>query len=212
MKQEQLVEPDLFAYERQLRAKGYSLIAGVDEAGRGPLAGPVVAAACIIPEDFFIEGVNDSKQLTPAKRARLFDQLISSTEIQYGIGVIEAEEIDQINILQATFKAMQKALEKISLIPDYVLVDGSLLPKWRYPSQAIVSGDRLSYSIAAASIIAKETRDELMNAYESHYPGYGLGKHKGYGTKAHLEAIQRLGPCPIHRKSFEPIKSLLATL
>ena len=212
MKQEQSIGIDVFSYERKARAKGYALIAGVDEAGRGPLAGPVVAAACIIPEGFFLEGVNDSKQLTPQKRAMLFDRLISSSEIQYGLGVVEAEEIDQINILQATFKAMQKALERLSMTPDYVLVDGSLLPKWSYPSEAIISGDSLSYSIAAASIIAKETRDELMMAYESHHPGYGFGKHKGYGTKAHLEALQRLGPCPIHRKSFEPIKSLLTSL
>lgn len=200
---------DFFAYEKRAHSKGYRLVAGVDEAGRGPLAGPVVAAACIIPEGLTIEGVNDSKQLTPKKRAKIFDLLIGSSNIQYGIGVVDAEEIDQINILQATFKAMQKAVEKLTVVPDFVLVDGSLLPKWKYRSQAIVKGDSLSYSIAAASIIAKETRDELMKSYDVQFPEYGFGKHKGYGTKTHLEAIAHLGPCFIHRKTFEPIKSLL---
>ena len=208
----QLQEFDFFAYEKFAKQKGYLQIAGVDEAGRGPLAGPVVAAACIIPEGFMIDGVNDSKQLSPAKRAGIFDLLISSKDIQYGLGVIESKEIDEINILQATFKAMQRALESLKIPPDFVLVDGSLLPKWKYPSRAIVKGDSLSYSIAAASILAKETRDELMKSHEISFPGYGFGKHKGYGTKAHIEAIQRLGPCPIHRKSFEPIKSLLASV
>jgi len=208
----QLEEFDFFAYEKLAKQNGFFQIAGVDEAGRGPLAGPVVAAACIIPEGLVIEGVNDSKQLTPEKRAKIFDILISSKDVQYGIGVLEADEIDQINILQATFKAMQRAVENLKIPPDFVLVDGSLLPKWKYPSRAIVKGDSLSYSIAAASILAKETRDELMKSYEIAFPGYGFGKHKGYGTKAHIEAIERLGPCLIHRKTFEPIKSLIASL
>lgn len=200
---------DFFSYEKRAHLKGYKFVAGVDEAGRGPLAGPVVAAACIIPEGLYIDGVNDSKQLTPEKRAKIFDLLISSPDVMYGIGIVEADEIDQINILQATFRAMQRAVEKLPTLPDFVLVDGSLLPKWKYPSQAIVKGDSLSYSIAAASIIAKETRDELMKCYDIQFPGYGFGKHKGYGTKTHVEAIESLGPCLIHRKTFEPIKSLL---
>lgn len=200
---------DFFTYEKMARLQGYKYLAGVDEAGRGPLAGPVVAAACMIPEGLIIEGVDDSKALTPAKRAGVFKLLVSHPEIQYGIGLVEAEEIDKINVLQATFKAMQRAVESLSIYPDFVLVDGSLLPSWGYSSLAVIKGDSLSHSIAAASIIAKQTRDELMELYELQYPGYGFAKHKGYGTKLHLQTVKLLGPCPIHRKSFEPIKSLL---
>ena len=139
----------------------------------------------------------------------MFQRLTAHPDIQYAVGCIEAQEIDKINILQATFQAMQRAVEGLLSVPDFILVDGSLLPSWKYPSLAVIKGDWLSHSIAAASIIAKETRDKLMAIYELDYPGYGFGRHKGYGTKKHLEAINELGPCPIHRKTFEPIKSLL---
>ena len=203
------LERDCFYFENKAREKGYSLIAGVDEAGRGPLAGPVVAAACILPQGLYIEGVDDSKSLTPSKRAKLFDFLINSNDIKFGIGIIDSEEIDRFNILQATFEAMKRSVESLAGESLYALVDGSMLPKWQIPSQAIVKGDSLSHSISAASIIAKETRDRMMKELDGQYPGYGFAKHKGYGTKAHLEAIVRLGPCPIHRRSFEPIKSMV---
>jgi ribonuclease HII len=200
---------NLFAYEDMVRLKGYRNLAGVDEAGRGPLAGPVVAAACIIPEGLIIDGVDDSKSIAPLQRARVFQRLTTHPDIQYAVGCIEAQDIDEINILQATFKAMQRAVEGLPSVPDFILVDGSLLPAWNYPSIAVIKGDALSHSIAAASIIAKETRDRLMETYELQYPGYGFKQHKGYGTKKHLEAINELGPCQIHRKTFEPVKSLL---
>lgn len=202
-------ERNLFAYEDMARLKGYRNLAGVDEAGRGPLAGPVVAAACIIPQGLIIDGVDDSKSIAPLQRERVFQRLTTHPDIQYAVGCIEAQDIDEINILQATFKAMQRAIEGLPSVPDFILVDGSLLPSWKYPSLAVIKGDALSHSIAAASIIAKETRDRLMETYDMQYPGYAFAKHKGYGTKKHLEAINELGPCQIHRKSFEPIKSLL---
>ena len=200
---------NLFAYEDMARLKGYRNLAGVDEAGRGPLAGPVVAAACIIPQGLIIDGVDDSKSIAPLQREKVFQRLTTHPDIQYAVGCIEAQDIDEINILQATFKAMQRAVEGLPSVPDFILVDGSLLPDWNYPSIAVIKGDALSHSIAAASIIAKETRDRLMETYELQYPGYGFKQHKGYGTKKHLEAINELGPCQIHRKTFEPVKSLL---
>lgn len=202
-------ERDFLHFEKKAKANGFTSIAGVDEAGRGPLAGPVVAAACIIKEGVVIEGVDDSKKLSPQQRASLFDQLIGCKDVCYGIGVVDADVIDAINILQATFKAMILAVEALSLKPDFVLVDGSHLPKWKVPSLAIVKGDSRSHSIAAASILAKETRDELMKQYEEKWPGYGFGKHMGYPTQSHVEALNKLGPCPIHRRSFEPVKRLL---
>lgn len=193
-------------FEAAARQEGYSIIAGIDEAGRGPLAGPVVAAACIIPEDLFIPGINDSKQLTPKVRRELFEALKSDSRIHYGVGIISHEEIDKINILQATKKAMLQAIDQLPSMPDYLLVDGLQLQHPNIPSKKIVQGDCKSYLIAAASIIAKETRDGLMHKYHEQWPEYGFNQHKGYGTPEHLDAIVRLGPCPIHRLSFEPLK------
>lgn len=195
-------------WESQAKLRGFQCIAGVDEAGRGPLAGPVVAAACVLPDGLFIEGADDSKKLLPSERFRIFQQVLALPEIDYGIGIIDALIIDQINILQATFQAMIAAISCLSKQPDYLLVDGNRMPKTHIPGCAIVKGDSLSHSIAVASIIAKESRDRLMLGYHKKWPGYGFDAHKGYGTKQHLLAIEKYGPCPIHRRSFEPIKSL----
>lgn len=199
----------LTQFERKARRVGFYSIAGLDEAGRGPLAGPVVAAACILPEDFFLPGIDDSKKLTPKKRVSFFDFLTSQSSIQYGVGVISHEVIDQVNILEATKLAMLQAIDRLPSVPDYLLIDAVELKKQSIPYQSIIKGDCLSQSIAAASVIAKETRDRMMVEYDRRWPQYGFSKHKGYGTKVHREAIQTNGPCPIHRRSFEPIKSLV---
>ncbi|HAB98666.1 MAG TPA: ribonuclease HII [Parachlamydiales bacterium] len=196
-------------FEERFRSQGFSRIAGVDEAGRGPLAGPVVAAACILPPSFFLADLNDSKQLTAETRARLYQTLTTQADVLYAISVIDAEEIDRINILQATFLAMQKAVLALPVPPDYLLVDGNQLPQFSIPALALVEGDARSISIAAASILAKVTRDRILEQLDEEYPLYGFKKHKGYATLEHRQAIERYGPCPIHRKSFEPIKSLL---
>ncbi len=200
----------LMVYEAHARQLGYKRITGVDEAGRGPLAGPVVAAACVIPEDVLIEGINDSKQLTPSLREMLYETIISDETIDYGIGIAEAPKIDEINILRATFEAMIAAIAALSNSPDYLLVDGLHLPTQGVPGLAIVEGDGKSQSIAAASILAKVTRDRIMLKFHEEWPMYGFNQHKGYGTAGHLEAIHKYGPCPIHRMSFEPLKSLNA--
>ena len=189
-------------FEHTLRQQGYQCIAGIDEAGRGALAGPVVAAAVILPTDCELSGVTDSKQLTPKKRAELFDE-IHRTAVAVGVGCVDNEEIDQINILQATMTAMAQAIVQIMPAPDYVLVDGTHLPAISLPARAIPKGDTLIQSIAAASIIAKVTRDRLMIELDETYPGYGFRVHKGYGTLLHRQAIAQLGPCPIHRRSFK---------
>lgn len=199
----------LSIHERRLRKEGFFLIAGVDEAGRGPLAGPVVAAACILPQDALIPKLNDSKQLSATEREALFDQIINCPEIHFGIGVSDALTIDRINILQATFLAMQRAVKELKQKPDYLLIDGNQLPYFEIPSEALVEGDAKSVSIAAASILAKVTRDRLMEEWDEKYPVYGFKQHKGYATEQHLAAIKACGPCPIHRKSFQPIKSML---
>lgn len=199
----------LTLFENAARSQGYKYIAGVDEAGRGPLAGPVVAAACHLPEGVMLDGVDDSKKLTPAKRAELFERITRNPSILYGVGVIDAQIIDQINILRATFEAMLIAVAQMAQKPDYLLVDGHMLPKTSIPAKAIVKGDSLSISIATASIIAKETRDALMNQYHELWPVYGFNKHKGYGTQQHLLALEKYGPCPIHRVTFEPIKTMM---
>ena len=199
---------NLLVLETHIRQLGYQCIAGVDEAGRGPLAGPVVAAACIIPEGVCLEGVNDSKQLQPHIREALYHQLISRSDIDYGIGVIESDQIDRINILRATFEAMKKAISCLKKVPQYILVDGNHLPGGDIPGVAIVGGDCKSQMIAAASILAKVTRDGLMQAYHTRWPEYGFDKHKGYGTEQHLQALHQFGPTPIHRMSFAPLKSL----
>ena len=196
---------DLFFYERNLSLKGYRSIAGIDEAGRGPLAGPVVAAAVILPEGIQMPGVDDSKKLTPLKRELLFD-VVMEKAIATGVGIAEPAEIDEINILQATLKAMLRAVDKLSASPDYLIIDGINILDRDIPQQSIKKGDSLSISIAAASIIAKVTRDRMMLEYDRRYPSYGLASHKGYGSKLHREAIARNGPCPIHRKSFAGVK------
>lgn len=189
-------------YEIRLRAEGYLAIAGIDEAGRGPLAGPVVAAACILPDEYLIAGLNDSKQVKEKAREALFDTLSSDPRIVFGISVVSPERIDQINILQATFEAMRQAVGNLPRRPDFLLIDGNQIPRFEIPAQGVVRGDALSQSIAAGSILAKVTRDRLMIEAAKLWPEYGFERHKGYGTKAHLEALKRCGPCPIHRKSF----------
>lgn len=197
----------LLQHEYALWNSGYKAIAGVDEAGRGPLAGPVVACACILPQGVIFEGVNDSKQLSALERKRLADLLTNNPDVHWAIGLVSAEKIDQINILRATLLAMQQALRALPARPDFVLVDGKDCPPTNLPKKAIIHGDALSQSIAAASIIAKVRRDEIMEEYHLRWPNYGFDQHKGYGTKAHLQAVQVYGLCPIHRKSFAPFKN-----
>ena len=202
---------DLLSYERQARRLGYQLIAGLDEAGRGPLAGPVVAAAVILPEGLLIKDVNDSKKLSPATRERLFD-VIMEQAVSVGVGMGTAELIDRINILQATRHAMLEALLHLESQPDYILIDGITTIDSPAPQKTIKKGDSHSISIAAASIIAKVSRDRLMRDFDSVYPGYGFAGHKGYGSASHLDAIRRRGPSPIHRLTFGGVKEHVACL
>ncbi len=188
-------------YEDTLIRAGYTYVAGIDEAGRGPLAGDVFAAAVILPTDFMPEGLNDSKKLTERKREKLYDIIIENA-ISYAIGRADAAEIDEINILQATYAAMRRAALGLSTVPDYVLIDGNPVQNMPFLNASIVKGDSLSLSIAAASVIAKVSRDRYMMEMDAKYPGYGFAVHKGYGTKAHKDAVWEHGPCPIHRKSF----------
>ena len=180
---------------------GLRLICGVDEAGRGPLAGPVCAAAVILPEHLQIPGLNDSKKLTDKKRRELFP-VIQEQAIAYGIGLASEQEIDEINILQATFLAMRRALDQLTVRPEIALIDGNRETDFRLPVKTLVKGDSLSANIAAASVLAKVTRDNIMVELAQQYPEYGFEIHKGYGTKAHYEALRTYGPCPIHRKTF----------
>jgi ribonuclease HII len=193
-------------FERQLWSTGVPLVAGIDEAGRGPLAGPVVAAAAILPAEFSLRGLNDSKQLSEQLREQLFEALmVAGKLVCYGIGVAEPEEIDRFNILRATFLAMQRAVAALSVQPDHLLIDGLPVPVFRQPQTAVVGGDGKSKSIAAASVIAKVTRDRMMRKWHSEFPLYDFHQNKGYGTPAHLELLQIHGPCPIHRRSFAPV-------
>ena len=185
-----------------------SLLAGVDEVGRGPLAGDVMAAAVILDPNKPIEGLNDSKKLSEKKREFLYEK-IKECAVAWCISRASIEEIDQLNILHASLLAMQRAVEGLSVSPEYVLVDGNRIPKWTYPSEAVVKGDSRVLAIAAASILAKVERDREMVALDMQYPGYGLAGHKGYPTKAHIAALQKLGPSAIHRRSFGPVKKLL---
>jgi ribonuclease HII len=196
----------LLQLERAARAQGFSKIAGVDEAGRGPLAGPVVAAACILPEDFTIDNIDDSKRLTHDEREEMFNLLMANPGVSYGIGVIEAFIIDQINILQATLQAMAAAIAALKEKPDFVLVDGNKKPSTTIPCQAVVQGDTLSQSIMAAAIIAKVTRDRRMVEYDKEFPQYGFATHKGYPTPEHLAALEKWGPCRLHRQSYAPVR------
>ena len=192
---------DLYEYEARLHGEGTRLICGVDEAGRGPLAGPVCAAACILPEDLRLEGLNDSKKLSEKKREALYTQ-ITDRALAWAVCLVDEKTIDQINILQATFQAMRGAVARLSVTPDLCLVDGNRDPGLGLPTRTLVKGDATCAAIAAASILAKVTRDRLMVQYDARYPGYGFAVHKGYGTRAHYAAIGRLGLCPIHRRSF----------
>lgn len=200
--------PDLWLSEKKAFHKGFSRIAGIDEAGRGPLAGPVVSAAVIIPISLQIPGVSDSKKLTPKKRHYLYEK-IYDLAVSVGIGIVDPIEIDRINILQAALLSMAMAVENLAPQPDCLLIDGTFLISSALPQEAIPKGDSRSISIAAASIIAKVTRDRLMERYHQDYPQFGFSKHKGYPTKAHKEAIRKFGCCLIHRKSFRGVKEYL---
>jgi ribonuclease HII len=191
----------LLRHERLLRIAGRVHIAGIDEAGRGPLAGPVVAAAVIFPEECFLHGVRDSKQLTAERRDELYGAILSHA-LGVGVGIVGHEVIDRINILNATFLAMHQAVDKLPLRPDHLLIDGNRFQDPGIPYTTIVKGDARCFSIAAASIVAKVTRDRLMTDYDGRFPGYGFARHKGYATQEHCEAIARLGMCEIHRRSF----------
>jgi len=201
------------AHERELWQQGTTQVAGVDEAGCGPLAGPVVAAAVVFPSQWQesglwpkLRGLNDSKQLTEAQREEYFAALVSNPEIRHAIATVEVEMIDRINIRQAAWRAMNIALDQLAPRPQHVLVDGLRIRWLTYPQTALVQGDARSYSIAAASVLAKVTRDRMMLEFDRQFPGYGFAEHKGYGTPQHLAAIRRLGPCPIHRRSFSPFR------
>ena len=194
----------MMTLESRLHARGLSRIAGVDEAGRGPLAGPVVAAAVILPEEVLIPGLNDSKVLTPDKRSSLYERIIEIA-VAHGVGEASAQEIDRINILQATYLAMRRAIERLGVPPDRVLVDGSGVPGSPFPESAVIDGDAASLSIAAASVLAKVTRDRIMAAFHREFPEYGFADHKGYGSARHLRALRIHGPCRIHRQSFNGV-------
>jgi len=196
--------------EERIFERGYHLIAGVDEAGRGSLAGPVVASACILPRNLILEGVDDSKKLSPSQRKQLYHTITKHPEILFGIGIVESHHIDKINILQAALYAMKLAIQNLPRQPDYLLIDGPKLPPTHITAQAVIKGDSLSQSIAAASILAKCTRDTLMVDLHDKWPHYAFDQHKGYGTLRHVQAIRKHGPCPIHRRSFEPVRSLTA--
>jgi ribonuclease HII len=191
--------------ECALRARGFFSVAGLDEAGRGPLAGPVVAAAVILPENYTLTGLNDSKKLSAARREKLFASLASDTRVIWATGAADAAEIDRLNILHATHLAMARAVEALPLKPHHALVDGLPVRGLPVSHTALVGGDALSLSIAAASIMAKVTRDREMADWDGRFPQYGFARHKGYGVREHLEALQRHGPCSIHRRSFAPV-------
>ncbi len=207
------IPTDRFLHERQLLARGCRRLAGVDEAGRGPLAGPVLAAAVVFPAAWILDGIpeafrglNDSKQVSEGRREAFFDLLTGNAELQFCIAEASPAEIDEVNILQATHRAMDRALAGLKPAPDHVLVDGLAVKSMRLPQTPLVKGDSLSYSIAAASILAKVTRDRVMLEAEKRWPGYGFAGHKGYPTPGHLDALRLLGPCPIHRRSFAPLR------
>jgi ribonuclease HII len=201
-----------FRHEKKLRATGVTRIAGIDEAGRGALAGPVVAAAVILPEKFRHRKLNDSKQLAPERREEIYDELISNSDVAWAIGIVDHLEIDQINILRATHKAMRAALESLTAPPEHALIDGLPVFPFPLPQTAIVDGDCYSLSIAAASVIAKVTRDRMMRDFCARFPEYCFGQHKGYSTELHLHKLHEFGPCPIHRRSFEPVAQPLLAL
>jgi ribonuclease HII len=198
---EQMRLDEMQSIEKAVRQRGYRYIAGVDEAGRGPLAGSVYAAAVILPDDVMIEGLNDSKKVSPKKREKLYDEIIEKA-VSYAVCRVDEKRIDEINILNATFEAMNGAVQALRVKPDYVLIDGNRMNGMAIPYETVVGGDAKSASIAAASILAKVSRDREIVALSEMYPEYGFEKHKGYGTKVHIEALKQYGPCPIHRRSF----------
>lgn len=212
-KQQELFDPlefqnDRLFFERQAFLQGAKLVAGVDEVGRGPLSGPVVAAAVVFPREPSIRGIDDSKKLKPGQREKLFELIIEHAK-SVGVGFVEPDVIDEINILQATRLAMKQAIASMKYEPDHVLVDGYPIPGLHLPQTAIIKGDAKSISIGAASIIAKVVRDKIMVAYSKIYPGYGFEKNKGYGTNFHLHALVKFGPCAIHRLTFRGVKELV---
>lgn len=194
-------------YENHLRKKGADFIAGIDEAGRGPLAGPVVSAAVILPKEYCNKNINDSKKLSPSQREKLFSE-ITKNALTYGVGCVDAQIIDRINILKATFESMYRAIDKLRIFPDHILVDGFEIPGFPMPQTGIKKGDSTCFSIAAASIVAKVIRDRIMELYDIEFPIYKFFQNKGYGTKYHIETLYKVGPCKIHRKSFNPVKSI----
>ena len=198
----------MWQFEHEAKTKGYNSIAGVDEAGRGPLAGPVVSAAVILPDDFSSTGINDSKKLSEKKRAEFFS-VIKKNAIAVSIGISSHEQIDAINILQASLLSMKRAVESLSTMPDYLLIDGKFTIDTDIDQTALIKGDSRSISIAAASIIAKVTRDKIMKDLHEIYPQYNFIQHKGYPTKAHKEAILKHGPCPVHRTTFKGVKEVI---
>lgn len=195
-------------HENELRAQGYRLVAGLDEVGRGPLAGPVCAAAAILPADFHHPVLNDSKKLSERQREKIYEELTGSGDVVWCCVLVEVAEIDRINILEASREAMRRALRGLTVAADAALIDGLPVPDFPVHQRAIVKGDSISYSIAAASVIAKVTRDRLMVEMEAKYPPYGFAKHKGYPTPMHLKALEQHGPCDIHRRSFAPVAQL----
>lgn len=197
---------DFWAFEKRAGKKGFTRIAGIDEVGRGPLAGPVVSAAVILPAFFPVSGVADSKKLTPGKRDHLYEKIYEHA-ISIGIGIVDSTEIDRINILNASLLSMRFSVENLDPQPDFLLIDGQFGIRSDLPQEPVVHGDQTSISIAAASIVAKVTRDRLMEKYDQDYPNYGFLKHKGYPTRAHKEAIRKFGCCPIHRQSFRGVKT-----
>lgn len=199
---ERVRQAGLRTTEERLWARGFGRVAGVDEAGRGPLAGPVVAAAVVMPPGVFLPGLDDSKKLSPKLREEICRAAVAAG-VEFGLGVVEAAIIDKINIYRATKRAMLSALARLAEPPDFVLLDAVPLPEYPLPQEAIVHGDALCLSIALASVFAKVARDRLMTCYDRRFPGYGFARHKGYPTREHYEAIERLGPCPIHRRSFD---------
>ena len=207
------MRPSRFKYERECLQRGLTRVGGADEAGRGPLAGPVVAAVVCLPVGWIekglprrLQGLNDSKQVNAADRERFFDFLTTHPEVSWAIATVDVEVIDSINILKASLRAMDQALLQLAPLPEHTLVDGPHIFSLKCPQTPIVDGDAKSFSIAAASILAKVTRDRLMVEYDGRYPEYGFAEHKGYSTARHLQAIQEYGPCPIHRRSFSPFK------
>ncbi len=201
----------MLRYETETRGMGFSRIAGVDEAGRGPLAGPVVAAAVVLPAGISIEGLTDSKKLSPAAREKYYS-IIQIVAEAVGVGIVREDAIDEINILQASLLAMKQAVAKLPVPADYLLIDGNRTIESPLPQKAIVKGDSLSLSIAAASVIAKVTRDRMMDVYHEKFPTYGFDKHRGYGTQLHLDRIKQFGPCPIHRKTFKGVREYAGTV